>query len=75
MDPLTIRVRPDGPLVLQGPVAIVDEHGNAFVPPSGKPLIALCRCGQSATKPFCDGAHKRSGFHAAELAPLPPAQS
>ena len=71
MDPLTIRVRPDGPLVLQGPATIVDEHGNPFVPPGGKPLIALCRCGQSATKPFCDGSHKRAGFCASEVAPLP----
>ena len=71
MDPLTIKVRPDGPLVLQGPATIVDEHGNPFVPPAGKPLIALCRCGQSAAKPFCDGSHKRAGFRASEVAPLP----
>lgn len=71
MDNFTIRVRPDGPLVLQGPATIVDEHGNAFVPPSGKPLIALCRCGHSAGKPFCDGSHKRAGFSAAEVAPAP----
>ena len=71
MDPLTIKVRPDGPLVLQGPATIVDEHGNPFLPPVGKPLIALCRCGQSATKPFCDGSHKRAGFRASEVAPAP----
>jgi CDGSH-type Zn-finger protein len=37
--------------------------------PTHKPLVALCRCGQSQSKPFCDGAHKSCGFEAGELAP------
>jgi CDGSH-type Zn-finger protein len=41
--------------------------------PAGKPAIALCRCGQSSTKPFCDGTHKTCGFVAQELAPPRPA--
>jgi CDGSH iron-sulfur domain-containing protein 3 len=65
---VTIRVRPSGPLLIDGPVRIVDQNGNEFVPRSDKPKIALCRCGHSATKPFCDGAHNQCGFQAEELA-------
>ena len=36
--------------------------------PTGKPNVALCRCGGSTTKPFCDGTHSRRGFAAAERA-------
>lgn len=68
---ITIRCRIDGPLVVDGPVTIIDHQGNPFTIPTEKPLVALCRCGQSANKPFCDGAHKRCGFQAAELAGPP----
>jgi CDGSH-type Zn-finger protein len=68
---LRIRCRQNGPLVIEGPVTIVDHLGNAFTLPTGKPAIALCRCGQSNTKPFCDGSHKTCGFLAEELAPPP----
>jgi CDGSH-type Zn-finger protein len=67
-EPLVIRCRENGPLVLQGAVRIVDHLGNEFVPPAGKETIALCRCGQSKNKPFCDGSHRACGFVAAELA-------
>ncbi len=67
--PLVIRCRPNGPLVIEGPVTIIDQHGNAFPLPGNKPLVALCRCGHSANKPFCDGAHKTCGFVAEELTP------
>ncbi len=65
---IVIRCRENGPLVLPAGVTIVDHLGNAFTPPPGKANIALCRCGQSRTKPFCDGSHKECGFQAAELA-------
>jgi CDGSH iron-sulfur domain-containing protein 3 len=65
---VTIRVRPNGPLIIEGPVRIVDHSGDEFIPTSDKPKIALCRCGQSSNKPFCDGAHNRCGFQAEELA-------
>jgi CDGSH-type Zn-finger protein len=68
---LTVRVRPNGPLVIDGPVRVVDQHGNEFPNPSTKPNVALCRCGHSANKPFCDGSHNACGFAAAEPAPLP----
>jgi CDGSH-type Zn-finger protein len=68
-DPIIIRCRENGPLVLpaQG-VRIVDHQGNAFTVPPGKDNIALCRCGRSQTKPFCDGSHRACAFQAAELA-------
>jgi CDGSH-type Zn-finger protein len=68
-EPLVIRCRENGPLVVQGPFTIVDHRGNAFVQPAGKPAVALCRCGASGNKPFCDGSHRNCGFQAAELAP------
>jgi len=74
MDEFMIRLRENGPLVIQSPVRVVDHLGNDFPIPVGKPTVALCRCGQSANKPFCDGSHKRVGFQAAETAPAKPAE-
>lgn len=64
-----IRCRENGPLVIRPPVEVVDHLGNPFPLPTGKELIALCRCGHSETKPFCDGSHKQTGFQADETAP------
>ncbi len=69
MDEPVIRLRENGPLVIQMPVKIMDHQGNEFPIPAGKPAVALCRCGHSANKPFCDGSHKTAGFQAANLAP------
>jgi len=55
-------VRPDGPYRIKGPVKLVDVDGNEFQVKGD--TIALCRCGGSANKPFCDGTHKRIGFQA-----------
>jgi CDGSH-type Zn-finger protein len=66
-DEVTITPRPNGPYLLQGPVRIVDADGHEY-DTSGRPVIALCRCGASTTKPFCDGTHGRIGFQAAEKA-------
>lgn len=59
-----VRIRPllDGPVEVAGPVVLVDPGGHAAVP--GESPIYLCRCGQSADKPFCDGTHKKVGFRA-----------
>ncbi len=73
-DPIVIRCRENGPLVIQGPTKIVDHLGNEFALPVGKETIALCRCGQSKNKPFCDGSHRTCGFMAVEIAATPPAQ-
>jgi CDGSH-type Zn-finger protein len=71
-DPVVIRCRPDGPYVVTGAVKVVDHLGNEFTPPAGgKAGVALCRCGGSGSRPFCDGSHRASGFRAAETAPPP----
>jgi CDGSH-type Zn-finger protein len=67
-EPLVIRCRENGPLVIQGAIKVVDHLGNEFTIPPGKDNIALCRCGQSRTRPFCDGSHRQCGFVAAEVA-------
>jgi len=58
---LTIRCAPNGPLVFTGRLSIIASSGR--VAWQGK-SVALCRCGQSHNKPFCDGAHKAAGFEA-----------
>src|SRR3989449_2795759 len=73
----TITPKPNGPLVVQGPVKIVAPDGRELaVPPrkDGRPaeVVVLCRCGGSATKPFCDGTHKRIGFFDTPPPPPPP---
>ena len=59
---VTIEVRDNGPLRVTGPVRVVDQSG-AVIEHEGD-VVKLCRCGLSATKPFCDGEHSRSGFTA-----------
>lgn len=67
-EPLVVRCRENGPYVIQGPVKVVDHQGNEFTIAAGKDVVALCRCGQSKNRPFCDGSHKQCGFLAAETA-------
>ncbi len=74
-DRVVIRCRENGPLVVTGPVTITDHLGNVFTPPPGKDNVALCRCGGSQNKPFCDGSHKTCGFRADAPAPAQPAES
>lgn len=64
MADVTITVRSNGPYRLAGPFKLVDPDGNEFKIESEREFVALCRCGQSANKPFCDGAHKNIGFQA-----------
>lgn len=68
MADVKIRMRPSGPFVVEGPFELTDSEGNKFDIPADKPAIALCRCGQSAKRPFCDGAHKGCGFDSDEKA-------
>ena len=58
----TITPYRDGPLIVRGDFRLVDQDGGEIDP--GRKTIALCRCGKSGIKPFCDGSHKRSGFSA-----------
>ena len=65
-DDVVIKVRDNGPYKVTGAVSIVDAEGNRFEGPEG--TIALCRCGRSQTKPFCDASHREAGFDACERA-------
>ena len=51
----------NGPIRIEGDFEICDPNGAAFGL-AGRTTISLCRCGQSANKPFCDGSHNRTGF-------------
>jgi CDGSH-type Zn-finger protein len=53
----------DGPLIVRGSFQIQAPDGTPI--PAGRRTVALCRCGRSALKPFCDGSHARAGFRAA----------
>ena len=70
MSETRIRIRDNGPILVEGPITIVDAEGNAFPISADKPAIALCRCGASKNKPFCDGSHRDCNFIAAERAPV-----
>ncbi len=58
--PVSVFLAPDGPVVLQGPVEVVCGGTGRAV--SRKTSTALCRCGESKNKPFCDGTHAKIGF-------------
>ena len=68
MTEVEIKVRENGPYKVTGPVRVVDPEGRAFVLPEGSSIV-LCRCGHSATKPFCDKSHRRVGFVADDVSP------
>ena len=61
-DGATITPYRDGPLIVRGDFRLLDQDGDEIDP--GRRTIALCRCGKSGIKPFCDGSHKRAGFSA-----------
>ena len=67
MAEVTITVRENGSYKVEGPVRLLDADGNEFAQPEGK-AIALCRCGHSANKPYCDGTHRKAGFQGPERA-------
>ncbi len=56
-----ITVANDGSIRIEGDFEIFDQQGQKFGL-GGRKAIGLCRCGQSQNKPFCDGAHARTGF-------------
>jgi CDGSH-type Zn-finger protein len=63
-----ITVLDNGPYLVKGPVLLLDAEGNEFR--AERSTVALCRCGRSMKKPFCDGSHSKAGFRAAERAVL-----
>ena len=52
----------DGPLLVRGPFKLADQDGNVIE--VGRKTVALCRCGKSRTRPFCDGTHRLVRFRA-----------
>lgn len=67
MAAVTIKVRDNGPYRVTGPFTLIDADGAAYELPAGE-TVALCRCGHSRTKPFCDKSHREAGFEACERA-------
>jgi CDGSH-type Zn-finger protein len=74
---VTVRCRIDGPLVVELPpdaeekglfLRVTDHLGQEYAIPAQKKALALCRCGETKTRPFCDGTHKTCGFKADETA-------
>lgn len=61
-EPIQITPCPNGPLLVRGDVQLVSDDGTPI--PKHRRTVALCRCGVSALKPFCDGTHKAIDFHA-----------
>lgn len=62
MDEATITPYRDGPLLVRGPFRLLDQDGNEIETDRG--TVALCRCGKSRLRPFCDGSHKVVRFRA-----------
>ncbi|MFY9948206.1 MAG: CDGSH iron-sulfur domain-containing protein [Candidatus Sulfotelmatobacter sp.] len=58
----SIKVLPKGPYLVEGKFNLLDASGNKI---EAGEKMALCRCGASTNKPFCDGTHSKIGFDAA----------
>jgi CDGSH-type Zn-finger protein len=71
MSGVVIKTRENGPLLVSGPFKLIDHLGNEY-DLTGKENVALCRCGVSAKRPFCDGTHRTCGFQSGEVVPTPP---
>ena len=72
MTEATITTRLNGPLLVKGPIKLIDHEGREY-DLTGKETYALCRCGATNRRPFCDGTHKTCGWMAADIAPPPAA--
>lgn len=64
MSPVDVVITPyrDGPLIVRGPFRMVDQEGTEIV--VDRETVALCRCGRSRMRPFCDGTHRVAGWSA-----------
>jgi uncharacterized Fe-S cluster protein YjdI len=58
---VTVAIQKNGPLYVRGAARLEDGKGDAW---DAGPRFALCRCGGSGNKPFCDGTHRTMGFEA-----------
>ncbi len=61
-DDVVITPYRDGPLLVRGAFRIEDQEGHEIEP--GREVVALCRCGKSRIRPFCDGSHRLTQFRA-----------
>jgi len=61
---IEIKAMKNGPLLITGNATFTDENGD--ISETEGTMFALCRCGESANKPFCDGSHKKADFEASE---------
>jgi CDGSH iron-sulfur domain-containing protein 3 len=68
MSDVTIKISKNGPLLIMQPVKIIDQHTGTELVITKFP-VALCRCGQSSDKPYCDGSHSSCGFDGTLAAP------
>ena len=64
---VTITLSLNGPLKVEGDI-VLQNHAGEVIPTTPGKAVFLCRCGQSAEKPFCDGTHKRVGFTGSSIA-------
>ncbi len=55
-----MQILKDGPIIIEGPLVVNDADNKEVGSMGGN--VALCRCGQSANKPFCDGSHVKADF-------------
>ena len=71
MSTTKLTINRNGSLKIEGDFEIVDQEGNVYGL-QGRETLGLCRCGLSANKPFCDGAHHNAFEHEAKAFDLPP---
>lgn len=70
---MKITVRNNGPLRVEGDNLMISDESGTTYGLAGRTAVSLCRCGASASKPFCDGSHNRVGFaHDGTARDLPP---
>jgi CDGSH-type Zn-finger protein len=72
MNDATITPTDNGPYLVQGSITLLDTEGDTYEVVN---TIALCRCGHSSTKPFCDGTHEKVEFAAVNRTPTRPRSS
>lgn len=70
LDPVVIVPYQDGPYLVRGPVVLRDQDGRSIT--VSRRTVALCRCGKSRMRPFCDGTHHVIRFRAPSGAEAPP---
>ena len=66
---VVIEAKGNGPLIVKGLKILLDSSGDEI--PITTPVIALCRCGASENKPFCDGTHSKIGFSGKRITDKP----